>query len=936
MKLQEIKINNRFEHVIDYDSTNVLEVDILDSLGIAELAENFVISYEPYDGWLPLISFQTNNNTLNDFTLETDKSTDSCQLTKGALTVVNEDNHCTDLLLELDFSYYKQDDKSRHSGGTHATIFSNKRDDNNAAYLPQILPANDKNNAVVAEVRWNMSMIPNVHCLSLAFNEPLRKPAKVVVRLGLNSPGLSGGDRRSLTTMVVYVAPSKQITDVVLDFGSESSQMSIIPREHAIDESNKVELFTELFMKYGKDKEKETDFYQYDEASTKFFKSHFFIKKTLTSEVVQKLHKEGMSVTMDEQASSGEGLAAEADVMRFLTSKFDVQQMKSDYMVAPNVKLTGFGGISMPKVKVDSEMQATDKVAGEKSYFYYRLGISIFLREALDEIAKSKQHMQLVSFHILMPNIYMQSEIVEILQLLQIDIQKLLMQDKYKMIKGFEVTAVSESDASMMGVSELMRNMPGTNALENGNYLLLDAGKGTLDFSLVHYEFKGGYHTYQNRWRSGIVGAGNSLTYAYLLALIDEYLTQRCEVEGAITESHIQQFIYQNILGLDSGTENKTITYNPADLLNMMRAVDKYKCCKKFTAKQVRGSERVKKAPLEDLSLQGFLGWLESGIDVQNQRIEPVSDKKKFIGRMIAALVDETVNRIKSMQVGRAKDFQINYVIFAGRAFKLDAFKIKMKNALLQKYNNVKEVKFTSPNVNLSMKDICLVCVEPLIVGTYNRKICSLPVLLQEGVKQTLEEQPDEKKKKKGFLKRAIEFITGEESPEESIETPCCQSSTKSKMLEGFINIAGLEGSYTASGSGEKKVYVYNPQNLRLNIGGYIKPVQGVTKEYVELFYMGKHYAIRTSKTLIRLEALMNFTRSNFVQSSFFPYIPIEAMHELILIPKEEQQSPEVHANSDETEVPHGEDTGQKRKKVATNDLNSEDEQLRILLEKHK
>ena len=380
-------------------------------------------------------------------------------------------------------------------------------------------------------------------------------------------------------------------------------------------------------------------------------------------------------------------------MLKVLTKKDEVQNMKTSYFVAPNIKLSSFGGIELPNVLLSGHEVATNQVGGNDVYFYYRASISLFIIQALKEVLHQGLEKNFVSFHFLMPNVYEQQEIVKILHLLQQDITQIISEPRYDKIKGFEVTAVSEGDASVMGVCELKKNR--NQQLAKGNYLLLDAGKGTLDFSLIKYDFEPNInqHTYKNLWRSGIIGAGNSLTYAYFIALVHQYLHIRYDKnEGDVDTHDIKQFIYANILGRQIMEGDKMIAGagDPSLLLNMMRAVDKYKkyeSCATIPWEDDGASSKN----LNELELNGFVDWLENCVDEKHQRVVELK-YSRYVNDMIDSLVHETMNIIYQMQTGRKDEkYKIDKVIFTGRAFNLKSFKKKMFDALKQKFQSIEE-----------------------------------------------------------------------------------------------------------------------------------------------------------------------------------------------------------------------------------------------------
>lgn len=72
-----------------------------------------------------------------------------------------------------------------------------------------------------------------------------------------------------------------------------------------------------------------------------------------------------------------------------------------------------------------------------------------------------------------------------------------------------EITTSSESDASFLGY--LDEHMEINQLSANRTYLLIDAGKGTMDFSVICVD---NLRNFRSIYRDGFVGSGNALTYA--------------------------------------------------------------------------------------------------------------------------------------------------------------------------------------------------------------------------------------------------------------------------------------------------------------------------------------------------------------------------------------------------------------------------------------
>lgn len=874
MKLQNIYINNRFDHVIDYDSND-------------EFVENFVIQTPAHGDTMSLITFSTIDNK-ETFRIETEKQTEKYYFIGGKITMNDKETALKKMQITLSFSYKKEDveqimenSSSPKMPSFHKPIPVKTKPEE----LDEIVCSED-----FASISWADEESNSHRVLNLNMDGLNESCIELELILNLLSH-INGKDKSKTKKLHLYIAPQKYISDVILDFGSEASQMTVFNRDSDIDITGFADLFTKVRSEFAEQgvEDKFDDYYQYDASSPKLFRSQFFIKKEVQNDDVDQAKQHLFKVYKDQENS----------LIKVLTTKQEVQNMHSSYFVAPNIKLSSFGGIELPKVLLSNgDNVTTDNVGGKDVYFYYRASISLFIVQALKEVLSQGQAMNFISFHFLMPNVYEQQEIVKILHLLQQDIAQVIKEKEFSCIKGFEVTAVSESDASVMGVCELKnsKDIP----LDEGNYLLLDAGKGTLDFSLIKYSFDEhiNQYTYKNLWRSGIIGAGNSLTYAYFIALVHQYLDIRYDKnEGDVDAHDIKQFIYTNILGRQI-VEGDNVVEGAGDsslLLNMMRAVDKYKkyaSCDNLVIEDDGASSNN----LNKLQLGAFVDWLETCVDETKQTVVALTHPD-YVDKMINSLVNETVNIIYQMQAGRGEECSIDKIIFSGRAFNLQAFKNKMWNALRQKYESISEESFLGDHTAISMKDICLVCVNPIIQGNYNRKILSEPILLQKRSTLITDNiETVESKKQYNIFIRIIRKLFNMDSDNitsdvKNNDVNQSEVTSEKDVIDKIGDFLAIKGTTEQMDTVPLEGYewtVTNPKFVRFNIGGVIhRPSVGIGMGKVNVFFDGKGYVWRSENGKSgNFVKGMKLEKSPFLQSSFFPNFIPDQIQNIKLIPE--------------------------------------------------
>lgn len=122
--------------------------------------------------------------------------------------------------------------------------------------------------------------------------------------------------------------------------------------------------------------------------------------------------------------------------------------------------------------------------------------------------------------NMLMPNVYPQNKVYRVVKGLYAGFNA--MKNKYSCFKGVEIQVLSESDAAFLGVRTVNewgnQNQKIINK-ENGYFLVIDAGKGTTDFSILRQQEN--CNVFDSVYRSGIPISGNYITYAFYEAVRD-------------------------------------------------------------------------------------------------------------------------------------------------------------------------------------------------------------------------------------------------------------------------------------------------------------------------------------------------------------------------------------------------------------------------------
>jgi hypothetical protein len=315
---------------------------------------------------------------------------------------------------------------------------------------------------------------------------------KIVFRLRRDSQVYEGAIQTSF-------APASQISDIALDFGSEASQAVEQSRNaHGLHRTKLLKLTHEYF--YPK---LEAPFHQED-PDDELFRSQVFVRK---NEVVMQL---------DASPNQNQGY----DIIQTLTSDKDTEIPKNTYALIPNPKLAHLGVYNFRvvyKSPDDNPYQAQESLFSRIVPDVQQMVIHHILHTLLRSVHRQKggQHPLYISIKFLVPNVLEQALVTRLINQAYTFLRQPNIAQMYR-IGGVEVSTLSESDAAFLG----HWTTPGV-PQKSANYLIVDVGKGTTDFSIIrsHDDF-----SLSSDYRAGFIGAGNLITYAFIETILTAFL----------------------------------------------------------------------------------------------------------------------------------------------------------------------------------------------------------------------------------------------------------------------------------------------------------------------------------------------------------------------------------------------------------------------------
>jgi len=303
------------------------------------------------------------------------------------------------------------------------------------------------------------------------------------------------------TRFVYYLINSAdKLIKCALDFGSEASQVIQTTPDKLHNKLSPI-VMSDLIKSLSPNDE--INFKEYiqssdekDSEADKYLRSIFFYQ------------------TKDAEKDSG--TYPSQNFIKFLTKTNDIDQLLSDSKhnnkILPNLKL-GYLNLNQYNINFDDhEVWHGDKFIVQTK----KLLLSNFI-EAVINFNRENQKELLLNFTLLYPNVYNQKTI----NIIQNELNEILLSKiADQKIRGFEINLLSESDAVFLGIKTKYHE----SIVNKKNYVIIDSGKGTTDYSIIKNYDRA---THETQFRTGFVGAGNIITFSFLIALIHDVASSK-------------------------------------------------------------------------------------------------------------------------------------------------------------------------------------------------------------------------------------------------------------------------------------------------------------------------------------------------------------------------------------------------------------------------
>ncbi len=679
MKLLTVLVNNRIDHTINFDRISSTPNSYIAQIGTG--------------GRVNLLRFPGGDTC----TIHTDTVDETRKITNIFYRVISETpvggytEVCAEFIIRLG------NQTNRRGYGHNNTP---KHNNNNQNALPD---------GAIDVLSTKSSQYWQNGCLFL----PVRGLHTYSVAIKFEVEGYEINDFASIQ---INAAQQQRIWDVVLDYGSEASQL-IVSRRDDQNVNDLSTLFDEFFKTHNNGTtptaNDRTLYVQYDSDSERYYKSVFYIKREFPVDLQNSADGFRLDVT---KLLGKDNDGKDKDIL-LLNRYNQMEEYRDTYMAVPNLKIANHRGVFLPTINVGGINLTAPKIGDND---VYRKIINAFMQIALKN-TRLDGAARFLNIVLLVPNTYVQSDVTRVLTHLSADIMTLVKNnpDTFGNVKGVEVSSISESDASFVGVMEHMSNQ----IPAGGRYMIMDAGKGTLDFSVIKDSInEDNNYRYNSIFRSGIIGAGNAISYAILLSILNHLFSS--EQNKDRREAMIEAFVTTRILDPEADL---------AEITALMKLVEDYK--RLYNNGNLRNPQVINGANVT--SLGGMNNLIKRMVD---DRI--LVNDESYINNMIDNICLSASNKLsKSYPTG--EEFKIDHIIFAGRGFLMNKLRKRMEEILKQQnpticsgaaIHDLSHIATIAPAV--TPKNVCMFIINGIRAGLYNGRIIGIPRISRADAKQ--------------------------------------------------------------------------------------------------------------------------------------------------------------------------------------------------------
>jgi hypothetical protein len=479
------------------------------------------------------------------------------------------------------------------------------------------------------------------------------------------------------------IVRSKECQRVVIDFGSEASQVgykSCGPQSSVVSYDILENIISHLNITDSSRHWKREDFLNHEAGQNMLYRSFYAVKKRITREERKTFPFNFTNNLLD-------------DEVRLFITRQEVAatefSFRDDYEIIPNLKLGIEKSLqlSMGNYTEDYSIRSHKKEL-----------ISAVLLRILRLMISTKPSFQQggIIVTLLVPNIYTQHDVFEMLNELIKQTDNLLSSlniDNNKLYIEYET--ISESDAAFMGYQQTHADEVN---LSNGEIaLVIDCGKGTTDISMLLADDNENYSSF---FRTGFAGAGNVLLYGFA----EDFLTLVLKAIPGSNDIGVKDFISRHIL-------NQNLT---ADVLNFIQLMEEQK--KKFKIFQPVSITEFAQIAENSFSTERTIGNLYKDQSTLLQYAATIlKDRNIRWDDEVTGIISKATDCIVHCIIASIKDVitkdikkRIKTVMLSGRAFYFDELRIKLEKELNVLLGTAVRINTIPPGRALNNKNVAI------------------------------------------------------------------------------------------------------------------------------------------------------------------------------------------------------------------------------------
>jgi hypothetical protein len=488
----------------------------------------------------------------------------------------------------------------------------------------------------------------------------------------------------------INIAHPNEFIGMAIDFGSEASQLVVTKFEPQsgiqLEQPSNENLFQNIksFHLFNKWIEPISAEYYQEEKNTNFYKSVFFLKSQLQGNY-SNFNAERYVLNQNEN-------------LKMLVDKSSSEYLASNnYKQLPNLKITHKQDNILSSIHFGYEDSGylidvkLNQISQKVSNTILKTMIESYLKK---DLIQNKTGLRKVRLMVLVPNIYDSDSVRLVHTNVENIFADLALQAEFaNRLKAWEVMAISESDSAFIGYMSKQNVQIQTNK----DYVIIDAGKGTTDFSIIRTGANNIFNV-KPIYRNGFAGAGNLITNAIfetVLHFIQEQNTGKPGIQKFIREKIIQ------VLATDLAMRNTF--FNELERL-------KFNFSQNMQCKQQW--QLAKSGEID------FSKILEAGADLKTvidilSNIDKVADFYGYVNDVCEMITEKVVLQLEMVKTN-LKNFEGAGVVLTGRGFLFGPLAAKMQIKLSERLGiSAANMEMLKGN---ELKDVC-------IKGVFNRSI---------------------------------------------------------------------------------------------------------------------------------------------------------------------------------------------------------------------